>query len=265
MSPLDSYLRSADAAQLLYVMDGRPYVAGEFVDGITGDRHCLVEYCDPALLSTAQSVRSLRDALSGSFTDADVLTIRVRTPVDLPPPWERAVTYVRLTDSSTQPIHQAKVSIVEATSDYMRLIEDWLVRAFQTGYEKQGRAARLDAARRAARTILESVDRRSYVAIAGGVPVGHATLLTRMRDEVTDEEYADFVDMFVEPGPSAKDARDGLLSAVITLAGKTGMELVGNVVHQKAATATMEHGRRVLESLWRKGWQVDHVDWRLAP
>lgn len=255
---LAKYLATAEAAGLLHHLNGLPYVAGRYVDPIGGDTQGLVEYCDAGILGDPASVDALWFRLTEQFPDLALLRVRVRSPIDLPPPWERAVTYVRHV-GPTIPVAAPGVRVTAAGTEHAALIEEWLTRAYLSGYRLQGRPAEEGAARARAKQILTAPERISYVALVDGVPVGHVTMLGGAVDEITGEEYIDLVDMLVEPGPQASVARHALVRSAVEHAERQSRPLLGTVVHPQA---NGKRGQEIVERLCGEGWRVDHVDWR---
>lgn len=254
-----TYLDTARDAGLLHWLDGLPFVAGEFHDPISGDRQCLVEYCDPVLVGDPAGVDALRRRLVAQFPELTLVRVRVREPVVLPDPWERVVSYLKYR-GPVGTVAAPGVTVVPAAAEHDPLVEEWLCRAFLDGYSLQVRPARVDQIRARSREILASASRRSYVALASGTPIGHLTTLRDAVDEVTGEEYVDLVDMLVEPGPDASAARRVLVGVAAADAERVSAALLGTVVHPVGAGGSDAHA--IVDSLCDRGWQVDHVDWR---
>src|SRR5690348_682943 len=89
-----SYLDTAADSGVLRRLDGRPYVAGVYVDPASGERQFLVEYCDPAILADPAAVDALVASAVGDGKATHML-LRVGPDVaDLAPPWSPYQTYV---------------------------------------------------------------------------------------------------------------------------------------------------------------------------
>jgi hypothetical protein len=151
-----------------------------------------------------------------------------------------------------------QVAAVAAGSAYTRFIEERLLSAIKDGYACQGRPVSGAAARRLARGINAAPDRRSYIAIADGSPLGHLTMLTDASDQVTGEDYIDLVDMLADPGELASRARTVLVRAAVAFAATARKPLIGSVVHGSSGPTA---GQQVVDSLLKRGWHVDRADW----
>jgi GNAT superfamily N-acetyltransferase len=102
-------------------------------------------------------------------------------------------------------------------------------------------------------------DRETFVYLADGVAVGHATLLCQASDPVTGEDFAELLDILVEPTHEVRGITRELVTAAAIRAGQLGRPLVGNVVH---AVTEAGHGDRVVASLMKSGWSVAYRYWQ---
>ena len=254
------YLAAAEASGLLSRLDDRPMVAGGYDDPLTGERLCFIEYCDPVLLADSERMAQVTTELCRRFPQAIGILARVPAHVRLSAPWRVTVTYIRLPDDAPGPDPGA-VHVVPATAGYDEVITGWLVEALLAGYGS--RAGEVDAGAVVAvtRDMLAAPDRRSYVALRDGEPVGHVTLFRDATDEVTGEVVVDLFDVLVEPatGADLSTTTAALVAAAVREAREVGRPLQGNVLHR---ADDEQAGQRVLDSLARRGWLANHAMWR---
>lgn len=248
-----SYLDAADQTGLLRTLAGLPYVAGESTDELSGERRLLVEYADPALLGTPETTRALCDELLVGCPAATRVVARTAADAVLPPPWRRHITYVRLVGD---PPRAVGPTVVPAEAAYRPLLTDWLTRALWQAADAQGDTIDVAAAEAAAAAILDTPDRLSLLVLREDQPVGHATLIPSARDEVTDEDHIELVDILVEPYADGSLCRRALVAAVADLARTAELPVIGHVVH-----AADGSGDAVTATLCARGWAVDHRYW----
>jgi hypothetical protein len=253
-----SYLETVAEAGLLQHFDGSRYVAGEFVDPISGERQCLIEYCHPCLLATTPTMEEFARMLAARFPDADALVLRAPAEVKPPRPWERRLTFVRYAGKNGA----VPSGVVLAAAEHEALTARWLRQALTHAYCSQGRSPSQAAVASTASQIMAAPDRRTYIAISGSTPVGHVTVLSDRLDEVTGESIVELYDLLVETSNDRGGVTGRLVAAAASHAATLGRPLIGNVVHQPAPKSdTREHGLRVLEGLLSRGWEPDHVFW----
>ncbi|MFF4486159.1 hypothetical protein ACFY0F_06605 [Streptomyces sp. NPDC001544] len=257
MYAVESYLEAAGAAGLLRTVSGLPCVAGVSTDALTGARHLLVEYADPGLLSDPDASALLWRTMLTDHPEASVLIVRTGAAVRLPQPWQRDLTYVRLTGDAEAATRAGAPRVTPAEERHRPLLAAWLVQAVLHAAREQGRPADPAAAAAEADALLDTPSRYSLLVWEDGVPVGHATVIGRSWDEITAESRAELVDVLVEPGDHASAARGALVAAVAELARTAGLPLLGHVVHGPDGG-----GDRVTENLCARGWKVDHRYWR---
>lgn len=261
MDVIEGYLRTARAADLVYSLHGKSYVAGLYCDPVSGENECLAEYCDADLLSVSEWSCDLGYRLVAQFSDAERVIVRSRSAASLSSPWRRMATYLSYRGGSLEGTRtDAAISISVAGPEHDAIIGEWLARALRDGYASQKRVAPDSRVRAIAGEILSAPDRRSYVALTHGTAVGHLTLLTDATDELTGAEFYDVIDLLVEPGQHARPAGAALVSAAAADAAVRHRPLVGNVTHPDESLDP-DMGQSVLDALLAKGWHVDYVDW----
>jgi hypothetical protein len=255
MSNVDNnYLASALQAGQLYEIDSLNYVAGLYIEPVTDEKQCFVEYADEGLLIKPMLDR-LTSALTDEFPQARRLLIRVPGAVGLPGPWAPQLTYVRYGGEAGSP----DAAIVPARPGDRDLIIDWLMRAFADAGASFGAQTESPGNRRLAEEVMAADDRETLVYLVDGTAVGHATLLCDANDPVTGEDFAELLDILVEPAQDVRAITRELVTAAAVRAGKLGKPLVGNVVHSVAAAG---HGDRVVASLLKSGWSVAYRYWQ---
>jgi hypothetical protein len=255
MSTVDSgYLAAARAAGQLYEIDGLFYVAGSYVEPVTGEKQCLVEYADAALLAEPELGRLIA-RLTDDFPQARRLVLRAPPQVALPAPWAPQLTYISYQGTPGAP----DPAIVPARArDRDRLI-DWLMRAFADAGSAFGGQAAAQSLHRLAEEVMASPGRQSLVYLAGETAVGHATLLCEAGDAVTGERFVELLDILVEPDHDVRAITRELVTVAALRAAELGKRLVGNVVH---AAHGGGNGDRVVASLLTSGWAVAFRYWQ---
>lgn len=263
MNDTAQYLARAGEAGLVDEVLGHPYVADRYDDPITGRPQVLVEYCDPALVSETRALEALRTRLRLRHPSCGSVLLRVTGPVRLPAPWRPRLTYIehgRGPASASDPAPGAAdgdgLGVRPATPADDARVHAWLVRAFRTGYDGEVDPDHPDIA-----AVMENPGRLSFIAEAGGRPVGHGTVLTGERDEVTGEPYAELVDILVDPPEHRRAATSALVAAAV--AATPDLPLRGHVVHPYPPEEAARAGA-VLDALVRSGWSVDHSFWECA-
>ncbi|MBB4678778.1 hypothetical protein [Crossiella cryophila] len=252
------YLRSAEASGLLATLDGLPYVVGEHLDAVTGQRQCLAEYVDPGLLADPSALRRLRQALATTAPAAERTVLRVPPDLSPGPPWTPHLTYIRFTGKAGPvPPH-----VLPAETRHEPALVGWLAAAFDLAGREQGHDAGARSAELATQ-LLAAPDRRSYVATAGGIAVGHVTLLCAAQDEVTGRDFVELLDSLVEPDQDVSGLTADLVAAAAAHAEAEGLPLIGHVVHPVGAAAS--RAEAVLASLLRRGWVLDHRYYSAPP
>ncbi|MFJ3234646.1 GNAT family N-acetyltransferase [Streptomyces sp. NPDC086787] len=250
------YLERARQAGLLDEVLGHRYVADQYDDPISARRQILVEYCDPGLPRDAEALGALRDRLRERHREAEAVLLRVPDGVPLPGPWRPRFTYVRhdrRTDSAPTPADPA-VRVRAARTDDDALVHGWLVQAFRNAYP--GRE--VDSLHAGIADIMANRGRSSFIAEVAGEPVGHGTVLTDERDEVTDEAFAELVDILIDDPEHRRAATSALVAAIADATRER--RLCGHVVHPHEPSAARQ-ADTVLGALLRTGWSVDHAFW----
>ncbi|WP_198045644.1 hypothetical protein [Kitasatospora mediocidica] len=282
----EEYRQAAEEAGLIIDVGGHPCVAGEYLEPLSGERQCLVEYADPALLSAADGAGRLARQLAARFPDSTLAVVRTPGDVHLPAGWARHLTYVQRTRAACAPARAARGGIVVTAAEERddEQVAHWLVQAFQNACTSQSGTFDDGAARAQTQGILSAPDRRSLIArssatatrtasgtatataigtataTATGTAIGHATLLCAARDDVRGESFVELLDILVDPPQQRRDATAALVDACQALADGFGLPLVGHVVHPRPSRQRAE-GQRVLESLLDNGWQLRHSYW----
>ncbi|NYT92310.1 hypothetical protein [Salinispora sp. H7-4] len=248
-APHARYLSAAANSGLLHELDSLVLVAGTLTEPVTGETQCLVEYCDPGLVTDARRRRRLVRHLAERFPEADRAVVRVPAPQEPPSGWSPYLTYVRHgARPGTEALAQPPVRPAEPADDAR--IAKWMVQAFLAAAGGSAPAERLAEL---AEQILAAPDRLSYLVGTRDEPAGHAILLLESHDQVTGEDFVELLDVLVEPATN-RAAREALVAVCVATAAAAGLPLVGHVVHG----ADPGVGDRVVSSLTRKGWLVDH-------
>ncbi|MFJ9407281.1 hypothetical protein [Streptomyces sp. NPDC101393] len=255
MSTLD-YLERARHAGLLDEVLGARYVADLYEDPISARPQILVEYCDRELARNAEALGVLVERLGERHPGAASVLLRAPGDVRLATPWRPRFTYLRhLRPAQAPPVAPASaVAVRPAAPGDEAAVHGWLVTAFRNAYPGQDVAAQHPAIR----DVLAAPDRRSFIAHVAGEPLGHGTVLTDQRDEVTGEAFAELVDILIDDAAYRRAATSALVAA---LAHATrGRPLRGHVVHPSEPEAA-RGADAVVESLLRANWSIDHVFW----
>ncbi|WP_406841528.1 GNAT family N-acetyltransferase (plasmid) [Streptomyces sp. AHU1] len=249
-----AYLERARQAGLLDEILGHQYVADKYDDPVSGRPQLLVEYCDPGLPGNPEALDALRDRLRERHGQAEAVLLRVPDGVPLPQPWRPRFTYVRH-DRRPDPAPADPVVRVRAARPAdATLVRDWLVQAFRNAYPGQ----EVDAEHSGIADTMANHGRLSFIAEVAGEPVGHGTVLTDERDEVTGEAFAELVDILIDDAEHRRAATSALVAAIADATGER--RLCGHVVHPHEPAAARQ-ADTVLQSLLRSGWSVDHAFW----
>ncbi|CAM5603424.1 MULTISPECIES: GNAT family N-acetyltransferase [Streptomyces] len=263
-APAPAYFDAARDAGALTRVAGARCVMGAATDSLNGEHSCLVEYADPqALARSGWAAELLAHAMRVHPTVHGVL-LRTEPGVELPAPWTRHLTYLRHDgppeDHRTDP-DAGDVTIAAATTDQTALVLGWLADAFQAGARDQGIDVGRDTAHDHASQLLAVPGRHSLVAATAGQPVGHATMLP-FTDDVTGTEYTELFDVLVRPTADVRTITAALVDACLAHVARTGLPLLGNVIHQRVTAGASDRGDRVVASLLKKGWRTEHCYWR---
>ncbi|MFF2546253.1 hypothetical protein ACFVUY_27305 [Kitasatospora sp. NPDC058063] len=259
------YLESAREHGLLHTHDGLPYVLGAFTDPATGERQCLVEYCDSALLTGDPRLGWLVAHTAAEHADADLLVLRAPGELTLPAPWVRHQTYIRPTDAAVDLAPApGGIEVAQAGPEADDLVRGWLAWAIADAATDRGRSTDPRVLDELAGEVLAHPGRRSYLALAGGLPIGHLTLCPDQLDEVTGRRHVELCDVLVEPPELRGPAQTALLAAATAFARSTGDPLLGQVQHPEE-TAAPGYRPSVLTTLLDRGWTIDHTFWRRRP
>ncbi|MGW1892197.1 hypothetical protein ACWCP6_18340 [Streptomyces sp. NPDC002004] len=250
------YLERARSAGLVDEVLGHRYVADQYDDPFSARRQILVEYCDPGLPGDPEALGALRDRLRERHATAESVLLRVAGGVPLPAPWRPRFTYVRhdrAADHAPEAAGRA-VSVRAAGPTDDARVHGWLVQAFRNAYP--GR--QVDALHTGIADIMANRGRLSFIAEVAGEPVGHGTVLTDERDEVTGEAFAELVDILIDDPEHRRAATSALVAAVAD--ATRGRRLCGHVVHPHEPAAARQ-ADAVVRTLLRTGWSVDHAFW----
>jgi hypothetical protein len=248
------YLVAAKEAGQLGDIEGLAYVAGSYVEPVTGEHQCFIEWADPRLLQS-ETLPHLTTEVIAAHPRAQRVLLRAPAEYELPPPWRKHLTYVHYSGTAQPP--GAHVRRSTAVQDL--LVAGWLVRAFTTAGESFGARTSPQDASDLADAVLSSPDRESFVFSIDGTAVGHATMLCQARDPVSGEEFAELLDILVEPDFDVRGITKELVAACAVRAAALRRRLIGNVVHPFDSAA---HGDKVVAALSRSGWSVAHRYWQ---
>ncbi|HEY8978330.1 MAG TPA: hypothetical protein VIU15_01960 [Streptomyces sp.] len=262
MTVCENYLDGARDAGLLACFGRFAYVAGAYQEPVSGEHQYLVTYWDPALARRDTWWSELPAAARAADPLAQAVVLRAPAEVRLSPPWHRYITYLRYDAAVAPPGAFADGPAVrEATSGEDGLIRRWLAMALATAAEAQGAPGGRPVPQDVVDALFGTPGRHSFVALRGGVPVGHATVLCDEEDEVTGRRTAELFDILVEADAGERRrATAALVAASARHAARLGLPLMGNVVHTLAGAS--DPGERVVSSLTAQGWRPDHVLWR---
>ncbi|MEU6608665.1 GNAT family N-acetyltransferase [Streptomyces shenzhenensis] len=254
-----AYLERARQAGLLDEVRGHRYVADLYEDPFTGRRQILVEYCDAGLPGDAAGLGALCARLRERHATAESVLLRIPGGAPLPAPWRPRFTYLRHHHrSSAGPAASVgAVGVRPAGPGDRDRIHQWLTMAFRNTYE--GRE--VDERHPAIRDLMAAPDRLSFIAHAAGKPIGHGTVLTDQRDEITGEEFAELVDILIDDEEHRREAISALVAVIAEVT--RGRRLCGHVVHPHQP-AQARRADAVLKSLLRTDWTVDHAFWENA-
>ncbi|PKW12297.1 hypothetical protein SAMN05428944_0454 [Streptomyces sp. 1222.5] len=275
MIPADAGPQDADPAYLaacrdagLLVDTGTGHcVLGATQDPLNGRHYCLVEYAHPAPVTT-EAAEALRRYAAAVHPHTGGVLLRTGPGVRLGTPWTPHLTYLRHdppadADADASGGDTASGVVVRAAGpEHQGQIRAWLADAFEAGAAQQGAPALRGDAEVQADAVMAAPGRSSLVAVAGGEPAGHATLLP-FTDEVTGTDYLELFDTLVAEPFDVRAVTARLVEASLARAARAGVPLLGNVVHGGSAGST-EHGARIVASLQGRGWRTEHVYW-LAP
>ncbi|MEW2514672.1 GNAT family N-acetyltransferase [Streptomyces sp. NPDC046870] len=253
MNAVEQYLDRARRAGLADEVRGLAFVADRCDDPISGRPQVLVEYCDPRLTGDAPALATLRRRLRERHPGATSVLLRSAGDVRPPGPWRPRLTYIRHLGAAAVPDGTA-VAVRPATPADDPRVHAWLVQAFRNAYPGH----EVDPGHAGIAAIMANPARRSFIALVAGEPVGHGTVLTGERDEVTGEPFAELVDILIDPAEHRGAATAALVAAIAEAV--RGRKLCGHVVHPHEPG----EGRRaetVLRGLLSAGWSVDHCFW----
>ncbi|MFF7992021.1 hypothetical protein ACFZDG_19770 [Kitasatospora xanthocidica] len=265
----DGYLRAADEAGLLSLVDGLPVVAGEYVEPVTGELQCLVEHADPRLIARAPM---LLDALFRRHRDCSSAVVRLPGRLPAPAELQPLLTYLEYTPASPPPTEapasfettfeitlETTFEITEAADDDEEPIARWLARAIHDAAAERGHTGGREGGAQAVRQLLTSPDRRSYLVRVPGTrePVGHATILTDAYDDVSDTPFVELVDILVDDDALRRTATAALVAVCARTAAAHGTPLIGNVAHPLPLDGR-DPAAGAVAALRRRGWTPTH-------
>ncbi|MEH0516882.1 hypothetical protein QBC31_40405 [Streptomyces sp. B21-079] len=260
MNTTDHYLERARRAGLLDEVRGHRYVADQYDDPFTARPQVLVEYSDPGLAEDAEALGELCDLVRKRHTAAEAVLLRVSDGVPLPEPWRPRLTYIRhdrstdVTTPRSSSSSSSTVSVRPAVPDDDARVHAWLVQAYRNAYPGH----EVDSQHDLIRAVLTDPGRLSFIAHVAGAPIGHGTVLTGERDEVTGEAFAELVDILVDDAEYRREATSALVAAAVQ--ATAGRRLCGHVVHPHEPEPA-RHAAKVLQTLLRTGWSIDHAFW----
>lgn len=258
MSTVDGvYLVAAKEAGQLGELEGLAYVAGSYVEPVTGEHQCFIEWADPRLLRD-DTLSHLTATVAAAHPRARRVLLRAPAGHELPPPWRKHLTYVHY-EGTGGAANAPGAHVHRSTPVQDLLVAGWLVRAFTTAGESFGARTSSQDASDLADAVLAGPDRESYVYSIAGTAVGHATMLCQARDPVSGEEFAELLDILVEPDFDVRGITRELVAACAVRAAHLGRRLIGNVVHPIDSAA---HGDKVVAALARSGWAVAYRYWQ---
>jgi hypothetical protein len=256
------FLEAAEASGLVQTLDGGVAVMGPVDDAATGERLCMVEYCDPALIGN-DGGESVAETAAELAPDATRVVLRLPWTHQPDRRWTRMLTYLLHDCESEQnavEVMPTHATVRRATGRDDTAVRAWLVLALTDGHRGQGRFER-ERIEAGADAIMADPERVSLVAEFGGEVVGHVTLLADQRDEVTGVRFVDLVDTLVIPG-APRPVSALLVERAQQIARTASLPLRGNVVHaQGNAVRDRGTGGPIVEKLLTRGWRADHCLW----
>ncbi|MFF3174751.1 hypothetical protein ACFVQ0_19270 [Streptomyces sp. NPDC057900] len=252
------YLDAAARAGVRHGWRGYDYVGDRYTDALVGEVSYLVEHIDPRLLEAPELLNAFAGHALGECPGTDGVLLRVpghRTP---PSPWARRLTYLAGARPGARTGDAGDgITVRPARDDDASHVRRWLADAFQTGAADQGHRLDRAAAEAQAEETMAAPDRRSFVAVRQGAPLGHATLLGDARDEVAGAAFVDLVDILVEDPAERRCATAALVRVCAEQAAAAGLPLIGNVIHHRRDRS----GDGVVDNLVAHGWRVAHEYW----
>jgi hypothetical protein len=260
--PDETYVQQAVASGLVHKTGKVTLVADRLREPLSGESRCFIEYCDPAGYHSAEALQETIRYIRKAFTGVEAVVLRIRGGSKLPAPWRPLITYVRYAGPAPPAARTDNVAVrVAEESDHDR-VRHWIEAALTAGYARQAsEVPGQPGIRSAAEEILNAPGRISLVGMAGGEPIGHATLLDGF-DDVAGEEYVDLFDVLVEPHDQQRAVRAALVEAAVRRSRAVTRPLIGNVTHNLTGPDE-PNGLRVLDGLVSHGWRIDQADWWL--
>jgi hypothetical protein len=262
--PDETYVQQAAACGLVRKAGNVTLVADRLREPLSGESRCFIEYCDPAGYRSAAALQETVRYIREEFPGVAAVVLRVRDGSRLPAPWRPLITYVRYAGPAPPAARTSSVAVRVAEESDRDLVRHWIEAALTAGYARQAiEVPGQPGIRSAAGEILNAPGRISLVGLAGGEPVGHATLLDGF-DDVTAEEYVDLFDVLVETHDQQHAVRAALVEAAVRHSKAVGRPLIGNVTHSLTGPDELD-GLRILDGLVSHGWRIDQADWWSMP
>lgn len=250
----EQYLSEADEAGCLFELDGLPYTAGLATDPVSGEQQCLVEFAAQELL---RDPGPLLRTLTGRFPAVRRVLMRTVGEQSLGPLFAPMFTYLRYDGPAAEdPPGPEGLKVTRSESDvHDGQVASWISRALRDGATDLGRAAVEPAVEQSTQDIMRAPGRRTYLAWANGSeePIGHGTVLTEERDDVSGTSFADLVDILVDDAECRGAATKALVRVIAADAAAEGRPLIGNVIHSPGSDP--DPGTKVVASLRARGWQ----------
>lgn len=261
--PCAAYLAAAEAAGAVHRLDGHLVLAGEFRDPLTDAPQCVIEYAAPALLADRHTVDRLLHLAGRIVPGARSVLLRRADGPALPAPWTRTLTYLRLDTVPEPPAAVGALSLREATDADAEAVRGWIAEAIRAGLQVRDTGAPAAAIAAETDRVWNRADRISLVALDDGRPAGHATLFRDESDDLTGEPFMELWDVLVARPELRRPATGLLVAAAAERARRSGLPLVGHVVHPTAPQDG--DGDRIVASLTAKGWHTAHDYWLHRP
>jgi len=190
------------------------------------------------------------------FPDATTVIVRLTDRKQTLEGFDDYLYYIELTGTPPRPPDDTRVRARWALSEDRTLVSDLLVEAFDDALRMRSQTAPEDAGRRQAEAVIDLPESKTLIAEVDGAAFGHVTLLDDQTDEVSDEKFIEFLDLFVIRTHPDRRAADALLvQRAHTYATEQGLNLVGHVVVREGGQG---YEADIMDRVEQQGWSFRH-------